>query len=165
MLPLGTSAVIVGFGFLITLDAAAAGPAHVACCSSPSPTRWWRCRSWCARSRPSSGPSTRGCGRRRPCWARHRVARGRRSTGRIVARAALVGAAFAFAVSLGEFGATLFIARPDTPTLPIAIDRLLGLPGAVNFAQAMAMSTVLMVLTAVAVLLIERLRGPGPSPF
>ena len=47
----------------------------------------------------------------------------------IVARAALVGAGFAFAVSLGEFGATLFIARPDTPTMPIAIDRLLGQPG------------------------------------
>ena len=31
----------------------------------------------------------------------------------IVARAALVAAGFAFAISLGEFGATLFIVRPD----------------------------------------------------
>ena len=37
----------------------------------------------------------------------------------IVARAALVAAGFAFAISLGEFGATLFIVRPDAPTLPV----------------------------------------------
>ena len=73
--------------------------------------------------------------------------------------------AFAFAVSLGEFGATLFIARPDTPTVPIAIDRLLSRPGAVNFAQAMALSTILMLLTAVAMLLIERWRTPGSQAF
>src|SRR5680860_1282723 len=41
----------------------------------------------------------------------------------IVARAALVAAGFAFAISLGEFGATVFIARPDYPTLPIVIFR------------------------------------------
>jgi thiamine transport system permease protein len=83
----------------------------------------------------------------------------------ILGRAALVGAGFAFAISLGEFGATLFIARPDTVTIPVAIFRLLGQPGAANFATAMALSTVLMGLSAAAVLLIERLRGRGPQPF
>jgi thiamine transport system permease protein len=76
----------------------------------------------------------------------------------IVTRATTVAAGFAFAISLGEFGATSFIARPDTPTMPIALFRLLGRPGAGNFAQAMALATVLMVVTAVAVLLIERFR-------
>ena len=56
-----------------------------------------------------------------------------------------MGAGFAFAISLGEFGATLFIARPDTLTIPVAIFRLLGQPGAANFATAMALATVLMV--------------------
>ena len=56
----------------------------------------------------------------------------------IVWRALLVAAGFAFAVSLGEFGATVFIARPDTPTLPVAISRFLGQPGALNYGQAMA---------------------------
>ena len=41
---------------------------------------------------------------------------------------------------LGEFGATLFIARPDTVTVPVAIFRLLGQPGAANFATAMALA-------------------------
>jgi thiamine transport system permease protein len=83
----------------------------------------------------------------------------------ILARAALVGAGFAFAVSLGEFGATLFIARPDTLTIPVAIFRLLGQPGAANFATAMALATLLMLLTAVTMLLAERLRGGGPQAF
>jgi len=76
----------------------------------------------------------------------------------IVARAALVAAAFAFAISLGEFGATTFIARPNHPTLPVMIFRLLGQPGAQNFGAAMAASTILMALTALAVLGIERFR-------
>jgi thiamine transport system permease protein len=83
----------------------------------------------------------------------------------LVTRALLVGAGFAFAVSLGEFGATLFIARPDTPTIPVAIYRLLGQPGALNFGQAMAMSTILMVLTALSLLAVERFRGRGTLPF
>lgn len=66
----------------------------------------------------------------------------------LVTRSALVGAGFAFAISLGEFGATAFIARPDTPTLPVAIYRLLGQPGSLNLGRAMAMNTILMVTTA-----------------
>jgi thiamine transport system permease protein len=76
----------------------------------------------------------------------------------IVARAALVGAAFAFAISLGEFGATAFLVRPITGTLPTAIYRLLGVPGPAAFGRAMAMATILMAVTGAAVMLIDRLR-------
>ena len=69
-----------------------------------------------------------------------------------------MAAGFCVAVSLGEFGATLFIARPDTPTIPIAIQRFLTLPGELNVGQALAMATILMGLTAVVVLAIERVR-------
>ena len=44
-------------------------------------------------------------------------------------RALLAAAGFAFAVSLGEFGATSFLARDDNPTLPVVIYRLIGHPG------------------------------------
>ena len=48
----------------------------------------------------------------------------------IVARAALVAAGFAFAISLGEFGATVFIVRPDAADAAgRSIYRLLGQPG------------------------------------
>jgi thiamine transport system permease protein len=78
--------------------------------------------------------------------------------GPIVARGFAVAAAFCAAISLGEFGATLFIARPETPTLPVAIERFLSRPGEINTGQALAMATILMVVTGALVLLIERLR-------
>jgi thiamine transport system permease protein len=77
---------------------------------------------------------------------------------RVAGRALAVGAALAFAVSLGEFGATSFIARPETPTLTLAIFRLLSQPGATTFGQAMALATILLVLTTVVALLAARVR-------
>jgi thiamine transport system permease protein len=76
----------------------------------------------------------------------------------MVGRALLVAATFAFTISIGEFGATALIARPEYPTIPIAIYRYLGLPGALNYGQAMALSTILMGATAVGMLAIERFR-------
>ena len=70
----------------------------------------------------------------------------------------LSAATFAFTVSLGEFGATLLITRPEYPTIPIAISRFLSQPGGLNYGQAMAMATVLMLLTTLSILLIEKLR-------
>jgi thiamine transport system permease protein len=83
----------------------------------------------------------------------------------LVARAGLIGAGFAFAVSLGEFGATSFLALPSNPTLPTAIFRLLNRPGTESFTGAMALSTILMTATAVTILLIERLRPESLEDF
>jgi len=79
----------------------------------------------------------------------------------IITRAALVSAVFAFTISLGEFGATSFLARPEYPTLPVAIYRFIGQPGALNYGQAIAMSTLLMLVCGLGILLIERVRLPG----
>ena len=76
----------------------------------------------------------------------------------IASRALLGAAVFAFVVSLGEFGATAFLARADTPTMPIAIFRLLGQPGSASLGQAEAMSVLLMLVTAAAALAIDRIR-------
>ena len=83
----------------------------------------------------------------------------------IVARATLSAAVFAFTVSLGEFGATSLVVRPEFPTIPIAIARFLSQPGGLNYGQAMAMATVLMMVCGVGILLIERLRLPGTGEF
>ncbi len=69
------------------------------------------------------------------------------------------GAVFAFSISLGEFGAALLISRPEWPTLPVAIFRFLSQPGALNYGQAMAMSVLLMLVTAAGAWLVERLAG------
>jgi len=83
----------------------------------------------------------------------------------ILRRATLAAMTFAFTISLGEFGATALLARPEYPTIPIAIYRFLSQPGALNFGQAMAMATLLMTLTALGVFLIEKLRLPGTGEF
>jgi thiamine transport system permease protein len=164
MLPLGTSAVIVGFGFLVSLDAPPLDlrtsilliPIAHSLIALPFVLRTVAPVIRSIDDRLREAAAVLGASPRRT-W--------REVDGPILARGALVGAGFAFAVSLGEFGATLFIARPDTVTIPLAIYRLLGQPGAANFATAMALAVVLMVLTSTAVLLIERLRGGGPQPF
>ncbi|GMV85120.1 MAG: iron ABC transporter permease [Dehalococcoidia bacterium] len=73
-------------------------------------------------------------------------------------RSMLAGGVFAFAVSMGEFGATLLIARPEYPTIPLAVFRYLGQPGALNYGQALAMATILMAVTAAGFFIIDRLR-------
>ena len=83
----------------------------------------------------------------------------------IVRRAVLSAATFAFTISMGDFGAAILLARPDFPTLPVAIYRFLSQPGGLNYGQAMAMSTILMVITMVSILWIERTRLPGAGEF
>lgn len=68
----------------------------------------------------------------------------------------LTAAAFAFAISMGEFGATLLLVRPEFATLPVAIFDRLGRPGAANYGSALALAVVLMALTAVVMLLLQR---------
>jgi thiamine transport system permease protein len=83
----------------------------------------------------------------------------------ILRRATLAAATFAFTISLGEFGATLLISRPEYPTIPVAIERFLSQPGGLNYGQAMAMATILMVLTTASILVIEKSRLPGSGEF
>ena len=163
MLPLGTSAVTLGFGFLIALDAPFdlrtsiwLIPIAHALIAIPFVVR-------------SSLPVLRRVQQRlRDAAATLGASPARvflEVDGPLVARAAAVGAGFAFAVSLGEFGATSFIARADAPTLPIAIFRLLSRPGEVLEGRAMALAVVLMVLTTLAVVAIERFRPGGGGDF
>jgi len=76
----------------------------------------------------------------------------------IISRATLAAATFAFTVSLGEFGATSLLARPAYPTIPTAIYRFLSQPGGLNYGQAMAMATILMLLTTIGIFVIEKVR-------
>ena len=83
----------------------------------------------------------------------------------LISRSLIVGATFAFAISLGEFGASVFVARPDTPTMPLVIYRLLGQPGTENYGQALAMSVLLLLVCLGSFLLIERFREAGLGEF
>ncbi len=73
----------------------------------------------------------------------------------------LAAAGFAFAISLGEFGATSFLARDERPTLPVVIFRLLGHPGALNYSMALAAAVVLGLATTLVMVAVERFRPPA----
>lgn len=83
----------------------------------------------------------------------------------LAGRAFLSAAIFAFTISLGEFGATALLARPEYPTTPVAIYRFLGRPGGLNYGQALALATLLMLACLVGMLLIERLRVGEAGEF
>ena len=83
----------------------------------------------------------------------------------LVGRALMVAATFAFTISIGEFGATALVARPEFPTVPVAIYRLLSRPGALNYGQGLALSTILMVVTGAGMVMIERFRVGNVGEF
>lgn len=83
----------------------------------------------------------------------------------ILFRAIISAALFAFTISLGEFGATTFLARPEQPTIPIAVYRYLSQPGGLNYGQAMAMATILMFICSLSIVMIERLKLPNIKEF
>ena len=155
MLPLGASAVTVGFGMLIALS---------------EPPLDFRSSRWLVPvAHALIGvpfvmrvvvPTLRGIDvrlREAAATLGATPARVRREIDLpIAARALAVGAGFSFAVSLGEFGATSFLPRhPDRLTAPLALFRLLSQPGDALRGQAMALAVVLMLVTALSVLAIE----------
>ena len=164
MLPLGTSAVTVGFGFLISLDKGILNlrtnwfliPLAHALVAMPFVIRVMAPMIRSIDNRLREAAAVLGAGPARV---------GREIDLPIVAKAGLVGAGFAAAISLGEFGATAFIVRPNILTLPVAIFRLIGRPGELNFGMAMAMSVILMVVTGVVMMLVERFRAGDVGNF
>lgn len=79
----------------------------------------------------------------------------------LVRPALVAGAGLALVACLGEFGATVFLARADRATVPVAIEQLMSRPGGAGFGQAMALSCVLAALCAGVVALVDRQLGPS----
>lgn len=159
MLPLGTSAVTVGLGMLITFD---------------HPPFDWRAEWWLVplghalvalpfvvrsvvpalRAIPPdqrAAAMVLGASPLRAWW---------QVEVRRIARPLAAGAGFAAAISLGEFGATALLSRAGNDSLPVAIDHLLGRAGEVPRAQGFALAVVLLVVTAGVVLATDRIGGP-----
>ncbi|MDL1920418.1 iron ABC transporter permease [Chloroflexi bacterium CFX5] len=153
MLPLGASAVMMGLGFILSFGRLIASPFFIPIAHTlialPFVIRTLQPALASIPERLRQAASTLGASPLR-VWQMIDFP--------ILSRATLSAATFAFTVSLGEFGATLLITRPEYPTIPIAISRFLAQPGGLNYGQAMAMATVLMALTTLSILLIEKLR-------
>lgn len=154
MLPIGTSAVTIGFGMLITFD---------------RPPFDWRASWWLV----PVGHALIAV----PFVVRTTLTVLRSVSGRLVEAAATLGASplrawwevvvpnlwrplvvasgLAVAISLGEFGATSFLSRSGADTLPLAIERLLGRTGTLLQAQGFALATILAAATILAVLAVD----------
>ncbi len=164
LLPLGTSAVTLGFGYIVALDqpplnlrtSLALIPLAYTLLAMPFVVR-------------SILPALRGLNPR----LRESAAVMGASPAQIlreidlpiIGRAVLVAAVFAFTISLGEFGATLLLYQPRYPTMAVVIYRALSQPGLLNYGQALAMSTLLMLVCLAGLLLIERVRVGDVGEF
>ncbi len=74
----------------------------------------------------------------------------------LVASGIVAGAAFAFAISIGEFSSTVILASgTDSYTMPVAVERYLGR----RSGPAIAMGTVLLVVTAASFVVVDRVGG------
>ncbi len=164
MLPLATSAVTLGFGFIIALDEPPLNlrsswliiPVSHTLVALP-----FVIRSVLPSLRavpPSLGEAARVLGARP-------LTRLLTIDAPLVSRGLVVGATFAFMVSMGEFGASLFVAQRESVTIPVVIYRLIGDPGLSSYRQALAMSVILMLVCAGGFLMIERLRAAGVAEF
>ena len=164
MLPLGASAVTLGLGFIITFNrpplALVKSPLLVPLAHTlialPFVIRSLQPALASIPDRLRQAAASLGASPRRVWFA---------VDWPIVRRATLSAAVFAFTVSLGEFGATSLVVRPEYPTLPIAIARFLSQPGGMNYGQAMSMATILMLVCGAGILIIEKLRLPGTDEF
>ncbi|HOV01847.1 MAG TPA: ABC transporter permease subunit [Dermatophilaceae bacterium] len=164
MLPLGVSAVTVGFGFLITLDRPPLDlrtspvliPIAQAIVALPLVVRTLAPVLRAIDDRQRQVAATLGA---RPWQVLATVDLP------IIWRPLLAAIGLALAVSLGEFGATSFLARPDSPTLPVVIYRLIGRPGVDNLGMALAASVILAVVTVTVMGVVERLRVSSVGAF
>lgn len=160
MLPLGISAVTIGFGFLITLDrppldlrsSPVLVPIAQAMVALPLVVRTLTPVLRGVDPRLRQAAAALGAGPLRAAWTVEMP---------VLLRPVLAATGFAFAVSLGEFGATSFLARPDRPTVPVLIYDLIGRPGTDNLGMALAASVLLSTVTVTVMGVVERLRVTG----
>lgn len=160
MLPLGVSAATLGFGFLITLDSPPLDlrdspllvPLAQALVALPLVVRTLVPVLDGIDDRQRQAAASLGAGPLRAVMTVDLP---------VLWKPLVAASGFAFAASLGEFGATAFLARDDHPTLPVVIFRLIGHPGAMNYGMALAASVVLAATTALVMAAVERLRVPS----
>lgn len=164
MLPLGVSAVTVGLGYLVILTgmpreistSPAIVPAVQALIACPLVIRILVPAMGLVDDRLRQATATLGARPLRVWWTVDLP---------VIKRALCAAAGFAFVIAIGEFGATSFVARPDTTTVPVLIGSSLAKPGSGNFATAMACSVMMLVVTAAVVALIEVVRKDEGGEF
>jgi thiamine transport system permease protein len=157
-LPLTISAVVIGFGFLITFDEGSFDfrsswiitPLAHSLIAMPLATI---VVSQAARAIPqdlTAAAMTLGATPRRAWSTIDRP---------LLTKAIASAAALSAAVSLGEFGASSFLSRRDSTTLPVLISQELSRPGDMRSAHAYVVATLFIAASLLVILTIEFAQG------
>ncbi len=158
LLPLGTSAVTLGLGYIVSLDvppidlrsSALIIPIAHALVALPLVVRSLLPPLRAINPRVREAAAVLGA---RPLRVRIEIDLP------LLRNAFIAAAAFAFTVSLGEFAATALLTRPELMTLPILVYNSFNRPGELNQGQALALATLLMAACGLGLAAIERFRS------
>ena len=157
LLPIGVSSVVLGFGFLVTFNASwfplrsswLIVPLAQALISLPMVIRLVYPALVSIGREPIEQASIDGANQ----WQTWRFIESKMIKGVLV-----TSLGFAAIISLGEFGASSFLANGSEATIPTLLYRLIARPGEQNYGIAMAVSAILIVLSALVVFLVSRVR-------
>jgi thiamine transport system permease protein len=163
LLPLGVSSVVLGFGFLISFDSELFPlrsswlivPLAQALIALPMVIRL----VYPALLSIGKGPVEQAQLDGASGWQIWRFVESKMIRGVL-----LTALGFAGIISMGEFGASSFLANGSQATIPTMLYRLISRPGEQNYGMAMAVSAILIVLSALVVYLVSRFPKDTLSP-
>jgi thiamine transport system permease protein len=154
LVPLGVSSVVLGFGFLVSFDATwfplrsswLIVPLAQALIALPMVVRLVNPALVSLGREPIEQAQLDGA----TSWQSWRFIESR-----MIRSVLLTSIGFAAIISVGEFGASSFLAIGSQATIPTLLFRLIARPGDQNYGMAMAVSAILIVLSAVVVFLVS----------
>jgi thiamine transport system permease protein len=155
LLPLGVSSVVLGFGFLISFDAEwfplrsswLIVPLAQALIALPMVIRLVYPALVSIGKEPIEQAQLDGA----TSWQTWKFIESK-----MIRSVLLTALGFAGIVSLGEFGASNFLASGSQATVPTLLYRLIARPGEQNYGMSMAVSAILIVLSALVVYLLSK---------
>jgi thiamine transport system permease protein len=155
LLPLGVSSVVLGFGFLVSFDASwfplrsswLIVPLAQALIALPVVIRLVHPALVSLGREPIEQAQLDGA----TSWQSWRFIESK-----MIRCVLLTALGFAAIISIGEFGASSFLANGSQATIPTMLFRLISRPGDQNYGMAMAVSAILITLSAVVVFLVSR---------
>jgi thiamine transport system permease protein len=156
LVPLGVSSVVLGFGFLVSFDAAwfplrsswLIVPLAQSLVALPMVIRLVYPALITIGREPREQASLDGASSWKTWWF---------VESRLIRNVLLTSLGYAAIISLGEFGASSFLANGSQATIPTMLFRLISRPGEQNYGMAMAVSAILIALSFLVTFLVSRL--------
>ena len=162
LVPLGVSSVVLGFGFLISFDAVwfplrsswLIVPLAQSLVALPLVIRVVYPALITIGREPREQASLDGANSWQTWWF---------VESKLIRNVLLASLGYAAIISLGEFGASSFLANGSQATIPTMLFRLISRPGEQNYGMAMAVSAILILFSFLVSYLVSRVPGERTS--